>query len=170
MLTIDALEKATFEAPVKLTREQAANIFVTLTADDDTHGDTLLNLVEQTIEGALENLPTSTPADVAVSNLLDRYNENTLYDFAHFAGEQFEVLEYQFIGAGALGDPAAVETIGWAVGAYRAGRAHIRQCHRVLLDKFGQEAVDVFTLELGNESRKPSTYRIESLGSKFIGV
>lgn len=38
MLTIEALEKATFEAPVKLTREQAANIFTTITAGDDTHG------------------------------------------------------------------------------------------------------------------------------------
>lgn len=170
MLTIDALEKATFEAPVKLTREQAENIFVTITADDDTHGDTLLNLIEQTIEGALENLPTSTPADVAVSNLLDRYNETALYDFAHFAGAEFEVLEYQFIGAGALGDPVAVETIRHAVNAYNTGRAHIRQCHRVLLGKFGQEAVDVFTLELGNEPRKPSTYRIEPVGTKFIGV
>lgn len=170
MLTIDALEKATFEAPVKLTREQAANIFTTITADDDTHGSTLLDLVEQTIGAALKSLPTSTPANVAVDNLLDRYNENTLYDFAHFAGAEFEVLEYRFIGAGALGDPATVETIGRAVDAYNTGRAHIRQCHRVLLGKFGQEAVDVFTLELGNESRKPSTYRIEPVGVKVIGV
>lgn len=170
MLTIDALEKATFEAPLKLTREQAENIFVTITAGDDTHGETLLDLVEQTIGDALESLPTSTPADVAVSNLLDRYNENALYDFAHFAGATFEVLEYRFIGAGALGDPSAVDAIKYEVNAYMMGRSHIRQCHRVLLDKFGQEAVDVFTLELGNESRKPSTYRIEPVGSKIIGV